>query len=97
MNDASRDAFEAWFESTNALDKSPDGNYKYAKPNQAWNDWQASRKQALEEYEAKLQAELDHAAINDHSMTPPFGRVQGEPGVRAGSIEAVIEFMNGKV
>jgi hypothetical protein len=58
--------------------------------------WQASRKQALTEYESKLTAELNHAAINDHRMTPPFGRVLGEPAVRSGNIEAVIEFMMGK-
>lgn len=88
MNDASRGAFEAWASPFAYSHSEREGLRS------AWHDaWQASRKQALEEYEAKLQTQLDHAAINDHRMAPPFGRVQGEPGVRAGSIEAVIEFM----
>jgi len=93
MNDAIREAFEAWYASPRPLERILDGSYRYMPAHTAWTTWQESRKQALAEYEAKLQAQLDHAAINDHRMTPPFGRVQGEPGVRAGNIAAVIEFM----
>jgi hypothetical protein len=105
MNDASRDEFEKHVDDcivsevglAQAIMQDGFGDYETPWVQSKWQAWQASRKQALAEYEANLQAELDHAAINDHRMTPPFGRVQGEPGVRAGSIEAVIEFMKGKV
>jgi hypothetical protein len=53
----------------------------------------ASRKQAIEEFAAKLQAQMDHAAINNHRMTPPTGRMQGDLAVRSGNIQAVIEYM----
>jgi hypothetical protein len=98
MNDASRDAFEAKFAylSSASLVRNDDG-YMANQTSFAWAIWKASRKQALSEYEAKLQTELDNAVINDHRMAAPFGRVQSEPCARAGSIEAVIEFMNGKV
>lgn len=38
-----------------------------------------------------LRAELDHAAINDHRLTPDFGKRLGATAVRAANIEAVMD------
>jgi prophage tail gpP-like protein len=40
---------------------------------------------------AKIQRELDHAAINDHRLEPSFGKQRGDPAVRASSIEAALD------
>ena len=40
---------------------------------------------------AKIQAEIDHAHINELRLTPPFGRRQGEIAVRASDLDAALE------
>jgi len=40
---------------------------------------------------AKIQAEIDHAHINNLRLTPPFGRMNGEVAVRASDLDAALD------
>jgi len=44
-----------------------------------------------EAFVSAIQAQLDHAAINDHRLTPAFGKIKGDMAVRAANIEAVLD------
>lgn len=54
-------------------------------------EWLERFVQYVEEtYIAKIQAEIDHAHINELRLVAPFGKLQGEIAVRASDLEAVI-------
>ena len=39
----------------------------------------------------KIQAEIDHAAINDTRLAPSFGKREGALAVRIGALEAALD------
>ena len=57
--------------------------------------WQAQAQKAVEaERQAfieKIQAEIDHAAINDTRLAPSFGKREGALAVRIGALEAALD------
>ena len=52
-------------------------------------NWRAQ--QERERCIARVQAEIDHAVINDHRLTPSFGRRGGDPAVRVGNVDAALD------
>ena len=44
-----------------------------------------------ESFIAEMQAQIDHAVINDLRLTPNFGKQKGDLAVRVNSIEAALD------
>ena len=44
-----------------------------------------------ESFIAEMQAQIDHAVMNDLRLTPNFGKQKGDLAVRVGSIEAALD------
>jgi hypothetical protein len=44
-----------------------------------------------ESFIAEIQAQIDHAVINDLRLTPNFGKQKGDLAVRVNSIEAALD------
>ena len=44
-----------------------------------------------EAFVAKIQAEIDHAHLNELRLTPSFGKRQGEIAVHASSLDAALD------
>ena len=49
------------------------------------------RAEECESFIAELQAQIDHAVINDLCLTPNFGKQKGDLAVRVSSIEAALD------
>lgn len=49
-----------------------------------------------EECIGKVQSEVDHAAINEHSMAPDFGRATPVPAIRRANVEAALDALRAK-
>lgn len=49
------------------------------------------RAEERESFIAEMQAQIDHAVINDLCLTPNFGKQKGDLAVRVSSIEAALD------
>ena len=49
-----------------------------------------------ESFIAEMQAQIDHAVMNDLRLTPNFGKQKGDLAVRVGSIEAALDAIRGQ-
>jgi hypothetical protein len=53
-------------------------------------------KKVRESFIAEIQAQIDHAVMNDLRLTPNFGKKKGDLAVRVGSIEAALDAIRGQ-